>query len=306
MQPDHFSRTAIGTAFMRAYHAAHDHPKIFDDFLAHRLIKAEEYQIIEARHLEVFRRADPARATACPDQASALAGWMQSGAPQPITLGRARYAEDKLEQAVKQQGVKQYVILGAGLDTFAWRRPDLLASLQVFEVDHPATQAFKRHRVQQMDGAPPARLHFVPVDFDRENLATALGRSAFDPRALSFFGWLGVTYYLSREAVYATLQAVAEMAPAGSGVCFDYLDTEAFVPGKVAGRVQIMMDLVRRMGEPMITGFDPITLPADLAGLGLRLEEDLGPGDIQERFFAGRRDGYHACEHAHFARAVVA
>ena len=306
MQPDHFSRTAMGTAFMRAYHAAHDHPKIFDDFLAHRLIKAEEYQLIEARHLEVFRRSDPARAAACPDQASALAGWMQSGAPQPITLGRARYAEDNLEQAVRQQGVKQYVILGAGLDTFAWRRPDLLASLQVFEVDHPATQAFKRHRLRQMSGEPPAQLHFVPVDFDRENLAAALRRSAFDPQAPSFFGWLGVTYYLSRDAVFATLQAIAELAPAGSAVCFDYLDTSAFVPGKVAGRVQIMMDLVGRMGEPMITGFDPITLAADLAGLGLRLEEDLGPADIQERFFAGRQDGYRACEHAHFARAVVA
>ncbi|MCL4503372.1 MAG: class I SAM-dependent methyltransferase, partial [Deltaproteobacteria bacterium] len=292
--------------FMRAYHAAHDHPKIFDDFLAHRLIKAEEYQIIEARHLEVFRRTDPDRAAACPDEASALAGWMQSGAPQPITLGRARYAEDLLEQAIRQEGVKQYVILGAGLDTFAWRRPDLLANLQVFEVDHPATQAFKRHRLQQMDGDPPDRLYFVPVDFDRENLAAALRRSAFNSQALSFFGWLGVTYYLSREAVFATLQAIAEMTPAGSGVCFDYLDTEAFVPGKVTRRVQIMMDLVQRMGEPMITGFEPSTLAADLAGLGLRLEEDLGPAEIQDRFFAGRRDGYRACEHAHFARAVVA
>ncbi|MCX5892499.1 MAG: class I SAM-dependent methyltransferase [Deltaproteobacteria bacterium] len=306
MQPDHFSRTAMGTAFMRAYHAAHDHPKIFDDFLAHHLITAAEYELIMARHLEVFRRTDPARAAACPDQASALAGWMQSGAPQPITLGRARYAEDNLEQAVRQQGVKQYVILGAGMDTFAWRRPDLMASLQVFEVDHPATQAFKRHRLQQMDRETPEQLHFVPVDFDRENLATALRRSAFDPAVPSFFGWLGVTYYLSRGAVCATLQAIAEVAPKGSAVSFDYLDNEAFVPEKVTRRVQIMMDLVRRIGEPMITGFEPSSLAADLAGLGLRLEEDLGPADIQARFFAGRRDGYRASEHAHFARAVVA
>jgi methyltransferase (TIGR00027 family) len=306
MQPDHFSRTAMGTAFMRAYHAAHDHPKIFDDFLAHRLITAEEYQIIEGRHLKMFRIADPERAATYPDQTSALAGWMQSGAPQAITLARARYAEDNLEQAVRQHAVTQYVILGAGMDTFAYRRPDLLANLQVFEVDHPATQTFKRHRLRQMDGDPPARLHFVPVDFDRENLAAALRRSPFEPQAPSFFGWLGVTYYLTREAIRATFQAIAEVAPKGSAVIFDYLDADAFIPEKVTRRVQIMMEFVRQLGEPMITGFEPSALAADLAGLGLRLQEDLSPADIQERFFAGRTDGYHACEHAHFAWAVVA
>ena len=246
----------------------------------------------------MFRRTDPARAAACPDQASALAGWMQSGAPQPITLGRARYAEDHLEQAVRQQGVKQYVILGAGLDTFAWRRPDLLASLQVFEVDHPATQAFKRHRLRQMDREPPEQLHFVPVDFDRENLAAALRRSAFDPQVPSFFGWLGVTYYLSREAVFATLQAIAEVAPAGSAVVFDYLETSAFVPGKVAGRVQIMMELVRRIGEPMITGFEPVQPGRGPRGPGLASGGGPGPGRHPGAFLCrapGWLSGLRAC-----------
>ena len=174
MQPDHFSRTAMGTAFMRAYHAAHDHPKIFDDFLAHRLIKEEEQRIIEERQIGLFRLTDPVQAAACPDQASALARWMQSAAAPPIVLARARYSEDLLEQAVGQ-GVRQYVILGAGLDTFAYRRPDLLARLQVFEVDHPATQDFKRHRLLGLGQEEPNHLHFLSVDLGQENLATALG-----------------------------------------------------------------------------------------------------------------------------------
>jgi methyltransferase (TIGR00027 family) len=306
MQPVHFSKTAMGTAFIRAYHAAHDHPKIFDDFWAHRLITASEYQIIEERQLKMFLSADPEQAARYPERAGALAGWMQSGAPQPIVLARARYAEDHLEQAVSQQGVKQYVILGAGMDTFAYRRPDLLAHLQVFEVDHPATQSFKRQRLREMEEEPPARLHFVPVDLNQEDLAAALRRSAFDPLALSFFSWLGVTYYLTREAVNATLQAIAEMAPKGSAVIFDYLDFEAFVPEKAARRVQMMIESVRRLGEPMLSGFEPASLAADLAGLGLRLQENLSPADIQARFFMGRTDGYRACEHAHFARAIVA
>jgi len=144
------------------------------------------------------------------------------------------------------------------------------------------------------------------VDFSRQNLAAALRGSGYDPQAPSFFSWLGVTYYFTREAALATWGAIAEAAPAGSAVVFDYLETDAFVPEKAARRVQFMMEIVKRVGEPMLTGFDPDKLAGDLAGLGLRLEEDLGPADIQTRFLAGRLDGYRASEHAHFALAVVA
>jgi methyltransferase (TIGR00027 family) len=305
MEANQVSITARGTAFMRAYHAAHDHPKIFDDFLAHRMITEEERRASEDRHLKALARFDPERAGSCPDRQSALAYWMQTGGAPAIILSRARYAEDLLEKAVRQAGVQQYVILGAGMDTFAWRRPDLLGRLQVLEVDHPATQAHKRQRLREAGLKPPDRLHFIPTDFSRENLAAALRRSEYDPEAPSFFSWLGVTYYLTREAALATWGAIAEVAPAGSTVIFDYLDTDAFVPGKAARRVQFMIEIVSRVGEPMLTGFDPNNLPADLARLGLRLQEDLGPTDIETRFFKGRPDGYHACEHAHFARAEV-
>lgn len=305
MEADQVSKTAMGTAFMRAYHAACDHPKIFDDFLAQHLITAEELGTIEARHLAAFQRFDPAAAASCPDRASALACWMQNAGAPAIVFSRARYTEDILETAVRQQEVKQYVILGAGMDTFAVRRPDLVNQLQVFEVDHPATQAHKRQRLQSAGRTLPPQLHFIPVDFSRENLAQALGRSPYDPQASSFFSWLGVTYYLTREAAFATLRGIAAVAPPGTTVIFDYLDSEAFVPDRAARRVQIMMQLVERVGEPMLTGFDPASLAAELACLGLRLQDNLNPSDIEGRFFAGRTDRYRACEHAHLARATV-
>jgi methyltransferase (TIGR00027 family) len=304
MQAHQVSKTAMGTAFMRAYHASHDHPKIFDDHLAHRLITAEEYRESVERHLKAFQLFDPVWSASCSDRDCALSSWMQSAAAPAIVLGRAQYAEGILEQALKQQQVRQYVILGAGMDTFAFRRRDLLARLQVFEVDRPATQAHKRQRILEL-GEPPPQLHFIKVDFSQENLAAALRNSAYNPQIPTFFSWLGVTYYLSREAAFATLAAIAQVAPAGSGIIFDYLDADAFVPEKVARRVQFMMEIVSRVGEPMLTGFDPSTLSADLAGLGLGLHEDLGPAEIQSNFFKNRTDDYHASEHAHFAWAKV-
>jgi O-methyltransferase involved in polyketide biosynthesis len=144
------------------------------------------------------------------------------------------------------------------------------------------------------------------VDFTKESLVTALKRSTYDLQTLSFFSWLGVTYYLTCDMVFDTLRSIADIAPAGSTIIFDYLDTDAFVPERAAKRVQRMQEIVRRAGEPMKTGFDPSTLAADLASIGLRLHENLGPSAIEERYFQGRTDGYHAFEHVHFAWAVVA
>jgi len=300
------SSTAQFLAYMRAYHAMHDDPKIFDDSLACHLFTEDERSFFENAWSQVPRLYDPERAASLPDRAAAIACTLQTITPGPsMTLGRSRYSEDSLEKAVGQ-GVKQYVILGAGFDTFAFRRPELLEKLQVFEVDHPVTQAFKLQRIAEAGWKLPAHLHFVPVDFEKESLAEALMRSSYDPQVPSFFSWLGVTYYLTRGAIFATLRAIADIAPAGSAVIFDYLDTDAFVPEKAAKRVKIMIRDARQIaGEPMITGFAPSVLATDLARLGLRLQEELSPSEIQELYFKGRKDGYYACEHLHFAWAVV-
>lgn len=303
MEENQVSRMAMFAAYIRGYHAEHDAPKVFNDFLANHLLGEEERAAFDQQMIESVRRFNPASAEAFPNQAAIVAWVMQGMGAPPIVLSRARYNEDSLEEAVRQ-GVKQYVILGAGLDTFVFRRPELLEQLQVYEVDHPATQAFKRRRLAELGWEIPAQLHFVPVDFTKESLAAALTRSSYDPQDLTFFSWLGVTYYLPREAVFATLHAIADIAPNGSKVIFDYYDTEAYIPEKASPRVQIGLKVVQQMGEPMKAGFDPLTLAADLAPLGLRVQEDLSPWDIQFRYFMGRTDHYHALEHAHIACVV--
>ncbi len=304
MEEKQFSRSAVIMAYHRAHHAMHDTPRIFNDFLAHHLVPEEARAIIEYHMAEAFKLYDPERSASCPDQATAIAWMMRVLAAPSFILSRSRYTEDILKKSVVQ-GVQQYVILGAGMDTFAFRRPDMLEKLQVFEVDHPATQAVKHHRITEAGWEQPAQLHFVPLDFEKESLAEALMRSSYDSQVPSFFSWLGVTYYLTRDAIFATLRAIADISPPGSMVVFDYMDNDAFVPGRIARRVDMIQKSARQMGEPMITGFDPSSLAAELASIGLRVAEDLSPTDIEERYFKGRTDGYHACEHAHYALAVV-
>lgn len=296
--------TAIAMAYARAHHATHDSPKIFDDFLANSLFTSEERIRTDQDWANLLQYIAPELAATNPDPATALA-WVVQLTNGPITLPRSRYTEDSLEQAIKD-GVRQYIILGAGLDTFAYRRPDLSDRLQVFELDHPATQAIKRERSAAAGWEHPTNLHFVPVDFAQESLSEALGRSSYDPTQLSFFNWLGVSFYLTREVVFNTLRSVASAAAQGSTIVFDYLDTDAFIPEKVSKRVQQMQWMAQQLGEPIKSGFDPLTLSANLKQLGLHLDENLDPTAIETRYFQGRSDRYHAVEHFHYARAIVA
>ncbi len=303
MDANRASITALITAYCRAYHATHDSPKIFDDFLADQMFTAEEHAVFDQNLAGLLPAINPERAAAGIEPAAALACVMQTHNG-PITLSRSRYAEDRLAEAI-EQGVQQYVILGAGLDTFAFRRPDLMDRLRVVEVDHPATQALKHQRLATLAQAYPPQLHFIPINFETERLTAALRPPAYDPGVRSFFSWLGVTYYLTSEAILATLRDVAASAPAGSTLVFDYMEADAFSPDRAAKRSQLMQAIARQVGEPIQTGFDPRALAADLRRGGFRLEEDLSPAQIEARYFQGRTDEYHAFEHVHFARAVV-
>ncbi|MGA3166880.1 MAG: class I SAM-dependent methyltransferase [Terriglobia bacterium] len=297
------SVTALFTAFARVYHARHDSPKIFSDPLAEQLFAPQELAAFERKLAEALSFFDPEAARARPDPPTALARMMQVYLA-PITLSRTRYAEDLLETAIRQ-GARQYVILGAGLDTFAFRRPDLLKRLHVFELDHPATQADKQRRIANAGWSMPEHLHFVPIDFTQGDLASALRGSPLNPQAPTFFSWLGVTYDLAAGAVFGTLRSLASLAPRGSLIVFDYLDAEAFIPEKAPRRVQLMLVAAEAAGEPMQTGFDPASLASALARAGLTLHEHLGPEQIQTRYFANRHDGYRAYEQVHFAAAAV-
>jgi methyltransferase (TIGR00027 family) len=141
------------------------------------------------------------------------------------------------------------------MDTFAFRRPELMERLEVFEVDHPATQEFKLQRLAELGWEHPANLHFIPIDFTKEKLETALTRSiSYDPKVKSFFSWFGVTPYLTLEEVSTVLRSIANISPAGSTVVFDYTDTEASIPEDKSQQIHEMLKLLEKVGELIKTG----------------------------------------------------
>jgi methyltransferase (TIGR00027 family) len=145
------------------------------------------------------------------------------------------------------------VILGAGMDTFAFRQPEMMEKLEVFEVDHPATQEFKLHRLAELEWKHPAKLHFIPIDFTKESLVTALtSSSSYEPKVKSFFNWLGVINFLSRDEAFATLCSITEIAPTGSMIVFDYLDTDAFIPEKMSPQMREFKEFLLKIDEPII------------------------------------------------------
>jgi methyltransferase (TIGR00027 family) len=222
--------------------------------------------------------------------------------PEPVVLGRARYNEEKLSDAIRN-GIWQYVIVGAGLDTFALRRPDLRNCLRVLELDHPLTQALKRDRLVQAALAVPPNLHFCPTDFERERVATALARSPYDPAIPTFFSWLGVTYYLTREAISNTLTSIRTVAGTGSEIVLDYADSAMFVPEHQSPAMRALFKWAESLGEPFISGFDPGTFAEELAALGFEVLEDLDHETQEARYFASRADGLRPVAPTHFAHA---
>jgi methyltransferase (TIGR00027 family) len=311
VKEDQASFTAMTVAYVRAYHSIHATQKIFDDFLAYELIPMEKRALIEQHLIEQNMTLDQpfenteyaalqSKQTISQEllrQAiSRLEGFFNS---------RARYAEDALKKAIKK-GVKQYVILGAGMDTFAFRQPEMMEDLEVFEVDHPATQKFKLHRIAELGWKHPAKLHFIPIDFTKENLITALTSSSYyDQKVRTFFNWLGVTPYLTRDEIFTVFHSITKIAPPDSIIVFDYLDTDAFIPEKSSPRMKKTLEYLRNIGEPMITGLNPLILGDELASLGFSLQENLRPEDIEERYFKGLTDEYQTQEDEHFAYAVV-
>ncbi|MCE5264619.1 MAG: SAM-dependent methyltransferase, partial [Deltaproteobacteria bacterium] len=177
--------------------------------------------------------------------------------------------------------------------------------LRIIEIDHPATQASKQKRIREAGLTPPPHLHFAPADLEQESLAEVLSHTPYDPARPAFFSWLGVSMYLTVDAIRATLRSLRGSAAPGSQLVFDYLDRAVFDPDNQSPTRSRLFETVRRIGEPMIFGFDPAALGAELAAQGFRLLEDLGPEAQQELFYRNRTDGLRPTGSAHLARAAV-
>jgi len=263
------SLTAQRVAVSRAAHQILDQPRVLEDPLALSIIGAAAADEIRSHPL---RFSTP------------FARYLRA-----FLVARSRVAEDALTRAVRR-GVHQYVVLGAGLDTSAYRSAPLDARLRIFEVDHPATQAWKRRQLSAGAIAVPDSLRLVAVDFETQLLGERLTDSGWCAAEASFFSWLGVSMYLSREAVMSTLGYIASL-PAGSGIVFDY----AIPPARLSLVRRLLVATVQRrvaaLGEPWTTFFDPHGLAAELAALGFRQLEDLGADELNARFFRERSDG---------------
>ncbi|MEU1521775.1 class I SAM-dependent methyltransferase [Nocardia rhamnosiphila] len=263
MDNDGPSRTALITAYARAYHQIADHPPIFPDPLAARLLGVTAEELTESGTTDSL-------GLAVGDRSRRL-----------FFAARARFAEDAVAAAVAT-GVRQVVILGAGLDTFAYRNPS--PDLRVFEVDHPATQAWKRERLTAAGIDRPETVTFVSVDFETSTLATELESSGFERTDPAVFVWLGVVFYLTPDAAHATLEYIAGQAR-WVEVIFDYLQPAVGEEDRAYQRVRA--DRLAAAGEPVRSYFTPDDLAAQLRALGFTDLEDHSAPDLVAGYLNG-------------------
>ncbi len=258
------SKTALRVALRRAAHQIHDSPVVFDDPIAVALLGpayAEELRRTPLRDDRPF-----------------------SIALRAFLVARSRYTEDNLRKAV-EGGVEQYVLLGAGLDTFAYRNS--YARLRVFEVDHPATQQWKRELLQRNRIAIPESVTYTPVDFERHSLSSQLRDAGFNHSAPSFFAWLGVVPYLTLEAFRGTVSFIAAQPP-GSGLTLDYGQPRAVLPLLERLAHDSLASRVEKAGEPFRLFFTPAEIASEFSSF--HSLEDLGAPEINARYFSGRAD----------------
>ncbi len=263
LQEGQFSRTALGAAGHRAAHQILEGGSIFADPLALRILGPEGQDAIAEAEEEPGRRG-----------------------VRLFVAMRSRFAEDAARRALARK-TRQIVVLGAGLDTFAYRL-EAAEGLRIYEVDHPATQAEKRRRLAAASIAPGPHVVFAACDFERQGFVEALAAAGFDAAAPAFFLWLGVTPYLSEPAIVSTFAAIAALA-GGAEVAFDYANPRQTIDDPLTRATHD--ELARRVaaaGEPLRTFFDTPALHARLSELRLTIVEDLGPAEITERFFPSR------------------
>jgi methyltransferase (TIGR00027 family) len=279
------SRTAVMTATHRAAHfLIDDPPKILADSFARAFAGFSS----DEEFLAVIN------SYAFPDFAAHRASFAV----------RNRYAEDQLATAVAS-GTAQYVILGAGLDSFAYRCPDDFRGVQIFEVDHPSSQAWKRERLAELGIKTPPNLRYVSIDFESETLTARLDAGGVDRKAQAFFSWLGVTQYLTRDAVLKTLREIASATVAGSGIVATFV-----VPASILNQaeIELLTAIAERsasVGEPWLSLLEPGEMIALMEQAGFVDVSCFGPEDADRTYFAGRRDGLRMPAYSRLIKGYV-
>lgn len=293
------SITALMSAFVRAYHTENADAPVFSDNVARRLFSDEEYEQMGG-YIVVGADFFAPKLKGGDFSREDILEYIVNTQLAPTPAARAKFCEDSLKTAV-MTGVSQYVILGAGYDTFAWREPELMKKLDVFEADHPLTQEDKRSRLRRAGLDIPQKLRFVPLDFTADSLKDKLLESGFDMTKKTFFSWLGVTYYLTEEQIRSTLSEIASLASEGSEIVFDFADDGLFCSNIL--RVKNMLAMAQSGGEPMKFCCRPDHIVKLLEDCGFLVYEELSPDDIDSQILGN--SVLSAFEHIHYIKAVI-
>lgn len=296
------SVTALVSAFSRAYHSQYDTPKIFDDYIAKDLILPEELDDIKKHMVQGIAFFSKDIATKYKRDADEILKWITHIQLSPTPLARAAYCEQVLDREIKL-GAQQYVILGAGFDTFGFRYPELENILEIFEVDLPETQEFKKKRLKETAFNIPGNLHFVAANFSKPFFYQRLGEAGFLPKK-TFFSLLGTSYYLTKEELSNLVANLFAIVPAGSSIVFDYADEGLFKTKGIFNRIEHMVKMAAAGGEPMKSCFSYREIEKMMEKSGLLIYEHLSPTDIHSMYFRNRHDALAAFETIHYIHAV--
>ncbi|MCC3378284.1 class I SAM-dependent methyltransferase [Paenibacillus farraposensis] len=302
MRQNESSLTSLIAAFGRAYHSKYDTPKIFDDFIAKDLISQKEFSDISENMIQGIQFFNKDVAQRFQDDPDEILKWITQVQLSPIPLARAAYCEKVLLNEVVL-GLKQYVILGAGLDTFCFRHPELNSSLDIFEIDYPATQELKKKRLDVANYKIPSNLHFVSMDFTNNLAYPNLIDKGFANKK-TFFSLLGVSYYLTKEEISTLMNNLFALVPSGSSIVFDYADEKLFEEKGRSNRVENMVKMASASGEPMKSCFTYYEIENMLEETGLLIYDHLSPATINDLFFRNRMDYLSAFETIHYIHAI--
>lgn len=292
------SITAKLCSFARAYHSNFDKDKIFDDYLAFDMMGKTEYeeagQLIENGFMP--EKYNPDKAFDRKIINSSISDYIA-----PIPLSRAAFTEQRLNEFAKKHKEIQYVICGAGMDTFSFRNTN--PNIKVFELDHPNTQKYKKDKIKELEWIIPDNVRFVPVDFAKDSMEKALIRYGFNRQIPTFFAILGVTYHLTLSTFEDTIAKIANLSSAESKVVFDFPDETTF-SAKAEKRTKELALITEKLGEPMLHGYSVKEISEVLKKYKYKTDIHETPQIIQQKYFDGRTDGQKAFENIHFISAV--
>ena len=289
MKAGRVSRTAEAAAALRANHHQNSSNPVFSDEYAYAMTNARWRLLLNNSMFRKVLNAMPVN--------------QSFGKLTAQVVARSRYAEDKLLEAIAN-GIQQYILVGAGLDSFVLRMAEQYPELKIFEVDHPDTQKIKIHKLKKL-GTIPSNVAFVSIDFEKEKLSDALLRSSYDTKAPAFFSWLGTTHYLNPETTLATLQNIASIASSNSQLVMDYsIDYKALEGIERIGSFAITQ-FTRLLNEPLLGTFASEYLHQAVEKMSYIVLEDLSGTEITERYFHQRADQIRHTQATHLIHLQI-